>query len=98
MFVFDCKHENPNDRNVEHGKAGLQSRQNGTLPKIRGTILGVPIMVYWVYKGTHWIGVPIIRFMVYWGLKGGPLILGNHQIRRSLSRARLGHALSETAC
>ena len=29
-------------------------------------------MVYWVYKGTHWIGVPIIRFS---GLLGS--ILGS---------------------
>ena len=33
-------------------------------PKIRGTILGVPI----------------IRILVYWGLHLGPLILGNYHI------------------
>ena len=35
-------------------------------PKIRGTLLGVPI----------------IRIIVFWGLYWGPLILGNYQIRR----------------
>ena len=34
-------------------------------PKIRGTILGVPI----------------IRIIVYWCLYWGPLILGNYQIK-----------------
>ena len=33
-------------------------------PKIRGTFLGVPI----------------IRSIVFWGLYGGSLILGNYQI------------------
>ena len=33
-------------------------------PKIRGTLLGIPI----------------IRIIVYWGLYGGPLILGNYHI------------------
>ena len=35
--------------------------------KIRGTILGVPI-------------VPIIRIIIFWGLHWGPLILGNYHI------------------
>ena len=34
------------------------------VPKIRGTVLGVPI----------------IRIIVYWGLHWGPLILGNYQM------------------
>ena len=37
-------------------------------PKIRGTILGVPI----------------IRTIVYWGLYWGPLILGNYHIDPNL--------------
>ena len=35
------------------------------LPKIRGTLLGVPI----------------IRTIVYWGLHWGPLILGNYHLK-----------------
>ena len=38
-------------------------------PKIRGTFLGVPI----------------IRTIVYWGLFWGPLILGNFQIPQNRS-------------
>ena len=39
----------------------------GGFPKIKGTLLGVPI----------------IRTVVYWDLYWGTLILGNHQIDRS---------------
>ena len=41
-------------------------------PKIRGTILGVPI----------------IRIIVFWGLYWGPLILGNYHIHVYLGRVR----------
>ena len=46
----------------------LQSEKWG-FPKIRGTILGVPII------GT----------IVFWGLYWGPLILGNYQILQSFT-------------
>ena len=36
-------------------------------PKIRGTVLGVPIL----------------RIIVYWGVYWGPLILGNYQMGSS---------------
>ena len=44
--------------------AVLLIRDQWGFPKIRGTILGVPI----------------IRTVVYWGLYWGPLILGNYQV------------------
>ena len=43
-------------------------------PKIRGTFLGVPI----------------IRAIVFWGLYRGPLVLGNYHIRLSSVHLRLG--------
>ena len=42
----------------------LYTPQKGGVPKIRGTILGVPI----------------IRTLVFWGLHWGPPILGNYHI------------------
>ena len=49
----------------ENGSYYLRFRVWGLgFPKIRGTILGVPI----------------IRIIVFWGVYWGPLILGNYQI------------------
>ena len=45
-------------------------------PRIRGTFLGVPI----------------IRIIIYWGLYWGPLILGNYHI--SLLLTKLGGGVS----
>ena len=42
----------------------LEEAQMGGFPKIRGTFLGVPIM----------------RFIVFWGLYWGPPILGNYHM------------------
>ena len=43
-------------------------------PKIRSTLLGVPI----------------VRTIIYWGLYWGPLILGNYHVVFGKTRARLG--------
>ena len=50
-----------------HGEH-LQQGHRWELPKITGTILGVPV----------------IRTIAFWGLYWGPLILGNCHIRESL--------------
>ena len=51
------------------GKLGVDFRVYGEIwgfPKIRGTLLGVPI----------------IRTIVFWGLYWGPLILGNYHLSK----------------
>ena len=47
-------------------KLKLSLNPKWEFPKIRGTLLGVPI----------------IRIIVFWGLYLGPLILGNYQIKK----------------
>ena len=42
---------------------------------IRGHIKGFPKL------GVPFLGVPIIRTIVFWGLYWGPLILGNYHIK-----------------
>ena len=55
-----------------HAARRLSAKPTWGFPKIRGTILGVPI----------------IRTIVFWGLYWGPLILGNYHIREAKYECR----------
>ena len=38
--------------------------------------------------GVPFLGVPVIRILVYWGLCWGPLMLGNYHIKKALGYHR----------
>ena len=57
----------PRDPSKAGQSRSLQIREHlGGIPKIRGAFLGVPI----------------VRIIVFWGLYRGPPILGNYHVRR----------------
>ena len=57
----------------------------------RNTLLVVPIWGFPKIRGTF-LGVPIIRIIVFWGLYWGLPILGNYHITHDISFHVLFHS------